>query len=332
MTSFPLISICVPVYNVESWIEKCARSLFEQTYPNLEFVFVDDASTDNSMSILLGLLKEYPHLQARVVCMRNESNRGSAYTRKRTIISAMGDFIFCVDADDYIEMNAIQLLYSAIEKHGGSIAEGAFVHHQKGADVLYAAGKEVYDFYQVLRDETNNYTVPHLIRRDVLLKFDCFPPEGLNYLDDRYFMTCLRFFLHSQISVQEVLYHYVAHPCSVSNGKGNKHFRCHLLFYQSIELFLKHHNVYEQYADTLAAQKVFDKAALMLHCRDMKVRKQYADLYRDEEKAYFHLLHRSTKVVAWLVHNHYWAGLRLYQYYVDLREWSKTTAFLQISR
>ena len=66
MNNFPLISICVPVYNTARYIEKCVRSLFAQTYPNLEFVFVDDASSDDSMHIVQTIALEYPDIKDRI--------------------------------------------------------------------------------------------------------------------------------------------------------------------------------------------------------------------------------------------------------------------------
>ena len=56
---YPLVSIVIPVYNVELYIEQCAKSLFEQTYQNLEFLFIDDASKDNSIQIVQNLIKDY---------------------------------------------------------------------------------------------------------------------------------------------------------------------------------------------------------------------------------------------------------------------------------
>ena len=65
-SAFPLISILVPVYGVEKYIERCARSLFEQTYPNIEFIFVDDASPDKSVDILHRIIECYPKREGRV--------------------------------------------------------------------------------------------------------------------------------------------------------------------------------------------------------------------------------------------------------------------------
>ena len=61
-----LVSIIVPVYNVEPYIEQCCRSVFEQTYSNCEFIFVDDCGTDRSMEILCGLIEEYPNLKPQI--------------------------------------------------------------------------------------------------------------------------------------------------------------------------------------------------------------------------------------------------------------------------
>lgn len=322
MNDFPLISICVPVYNTARYIGKCARSLFEQTYPNLEFVFSDDASSDDSMHIVQTIAAAYPHLKDRVHYLHNESNQGSAYTRGKAILEAKGEYVFCVDSDDYIEKTATQILYAAMKQNKSDIVSGLYVHEQGNYSWVDGFTKfREYNFDDVISYKTNNCTYPHLIRRELLLKWNCLPPKGLDYADDRYLMTCLRYHIRTQTFVPKVVYHYVEHPGSLSSSKGEKQFRCLILFYQSIENYLEQYNDYETYTTTIQQQRIIDKAHLMLHCRDMNVRKQYADLFRAEENKYhFSALHRSAKVVACLVHNHCWNTLRLYQCYINLRE------------
>lgn len=322
MNNFPLISICVPVYNTAHYIEKCVRSLFEQTYPNLEFVFVDDASSDDSMRTVQTVAIAYPHIKDRVHYLYNESNQGSAYTRGKAIRESTGEYVFCVDSDDYIEKNIIQLMYNAIKQTGENIVSCLMAYETKG-DIsnIKIQDASFYSFEDVLQDKTNNHTAPHLIQKQLLLKWNCLPPKGLDYLDDRYLMTCIRYHIRKQAIIQHIGYYYVRHPYSLSYHKEEKHFKCLILFYQSIENYLKQYNDYETYAAILQQQKIADKAHLMLHCHDMNVRKQYADLFRAEENKYhFSALHRSAKVVAWLVHNHCWNTLRLYQCYINLRE------------
>lgn len=322
MNNVPLISICVPVYNTARYIEKCVRSLFEQTYPNLEFVFVDDASSDDSMHIVQTVSLEYPDIKDRIRYLHNSSNQGSAYTRGKAILEAKGEYVFCVDSDDYIEKNIIQLMYNAIKQKDENIASCLMAYEQKGTvSNIEIQEPSFYSFEDVLQDKTNNHAASHLIRKELLLKWNCLPPGGLDYLEDRYLMTCIRYHIHTQAIIQDVGYYYVKHPHSLSSNKKEKHFRCLILFYQSIENYLRQYNDYETYTTTIQQQKVIDKAHLMLHCHDMNVRKQYADLFREEENQYhFSALHRSAKIVAWLVHHHYWTALRVYQCYINLRE------------
>ena len=77
----PLISILIPVYNVEKFIERCARSVFEQTYENLEYVFVDDCSPDKSIQILERVLAEYPKREKQTKIIHHDKNRGVAAAR-----------------------------------------------------------------------------------------------------------------------------------------------------------------------------------------------------------------------------------------------------------
>ena len=76
-----IVSILVPVFNVEPYVERCCRSLFEQTYENLEFVFVDDCSTDNSIKIIEQVSSEYPSRSGQIQIVRHQKNRGLAASR-----------------------------------------------------------------------------------------------------------------------------------------------------------------------------------------------------------------------------------------------------------
>ena len=69
----PLVSLLVPIYGVEKFIEKCAVSLFEQTYSNIEYVFVDDCTPDNSISVLRDIIAEYPGRKSKVRILHHET-------------------------------------------------------------------------------------------------------------------------------------------------------------------------------------------------------------------------------------------------------------------
>ncbi len=122
----PLVSILVPVYNVDAYIERCARSIFEQTYPNLEIVFVDDGCTDSSISILQKVISEYPCHQEKVIIIHHPHNKGLAAARNTAVSFCHGDFVCHVDSDDWIDSDAV----------------GALVRRQQetDADIVYTSG------------------------------------------------------------------------------------------------------------------------------------------------------------------------------------------------
>lgn len=78
----PLVSVIVPVYNVAPYVERCAKSLFEQTLKDIEIIFVDDCSPDNSIELVKNLANKYPDRLAQIKYVRHEHNRGLAQARK----------------------------------------------------------------------------------------------------------------------------------------------------------------------------------------------------------------------------------------------------------
>lgn len=99
----PLISVIVPVYNVEKYLARCIDSILCQDCKNLEVILVDDGSTDNSINIC----KEYVQNDSRVSLI-NQSNQGSSIARNEGLSLAKGEYISFVDSDDWIEPNMLQ--------------------------------------------------------------------------------------------------------------------------------------------------------------------------------------------------------------------------------
>ena len=103
----PLIDICVPVFGVEKYIERCATTLFEQTYGNIEYIFVNDQTPDKSWDILLDVLERYPHRKSQTKLLCHDVNRGIAAARKTALAHTNGQFVLWVDSDDYVDIHLI---------------------------------------------------------------------------------------------------------------------------------------------------------------------------------------------------------------------------------
>ena len=124
-----LISVVLPIYNVENYIEKCMESVLNQTYKNIEIILVDDGSPDNCPIICDQYVKE----DNRVKVVHKE-NGGLSDARNAGIKVANGDYITFIDSDDYVDKDYVEFLYNTIEETDADIAIG-------GHRVIYDSGK-----------------------------------------------------------------------------------------------------------------------------------------------------------------------------------------------
>lgn len=116
------VSVIVPVYNIENYIEGCIKSLISQTYNDIEIILVDDGSTDNSLNVC----EQFAGIDNRIKIV-NKANGGLSSARNAGIDVATGDYIIFVDGDDYIAANTLLELVSQIEKYDADIVQFGYV-------------------------------------------------------------------------------------------------------------------------------------------------------------------------------------------------------------
>lgn len=147
------VSILVPIYGVEKYIEQCAVSLMEQTYENIEYIFVNDCTKDNSINILREVLERYPQRKCQVQIITHERNRGLAAARNTALDASTGDYLWHVDSDDWIAQDAVEKLVNKALK--------------VKADII------IFDYYNVRRNGTSRSLINYKDREsyisDVLL-------------------------------------------------------------------------------------------------------------------------------------------------------------------
>ena len=107
----PKVSIIIPVYGVEKYIERCARSLFEQTLDDIEYLFIDDSTPDRSIDILKRVLENYPHRKSQVNIHRMEQNSGQAIVRNWGMQNATGEYVIHCDSDDWVDTDMYRAMY-----------------------------------------------------------------------------------------------------------------------------------------------------------------------------------------------------------------------------
>lgn len=115
------ISVIVPFFNSSMYLEKCIQSLFQQSLNDIEFIFVDDGSTDNSITLLKKLINQYPYRKNSVKLISQPTNMGSATSRNVGLNNATGKYIAWVDADDWIEKDMFLTLWKTAEQKNADL-------------------------------------------------------------------------------------------------------------------------------------------------------------------------------------------------------------------
>lgn len=234
------ISVLVPVYNIEKYIARCAQSLFEQTFKDVEYIFVDDCSTDNSSTILREVANSYP--SANVHIIRHEHNRGSGAARLTGMKTAKGEFITFVDGDDFIPKNALEVLAKKQEETGADMIDGAsdsFTDDNFYDKQVPYKGKN-YAEKMIMQNIVPHHMWARLIRRSIFTDNGILFKEGVNQAED-YSVMCRVAYYASMAWTDEVVYHYrQGHSTTFSDHISPHH----------IASFIEaHHIVYSFYRD-----------------------------------------------------------------------------------
>lgn len=207
----PKVSIIVPVYNVEKYIERCAVSLFEQTYPNIEYVFVNDCSTDHSIDVLNRVVGRYADRESYTTIISHQVNRGVAAARNTALDRCTGEFVCQIDPDDYIEPDAVESLLGKQELSDSDIVTGQMVMHRSDRDVLldfpqYSSKTDM--VIDMMQPTIMHSLANRLIRRSLFENFKIRAKEGVNCGEDCWMMTRLAYFAKSSDTIDKVVYHY----------------------------------------------------------------------------------------------------------------------------
>lgn len=205
------VSVIVPIYNVEPFIERCVRSLMLQTLESLEYIFVDDHGTDDSVDILMNVLNDYPQKKARVIIIHNEENLGQSLSRKKGFEASQGQYLIACDADDWVEPDAFQKLYEQVQKCNADIAVCDYIKELPNASQPWYFNLDT-DAKKCLQQIHNNHRFSwtiwnQLIRREIILEAiqRVYPTT---YAEDIYTMIHAYWLSNTVAHVKESLYHY----------------------------------------------------------------------------------------------------------------------------
>lgn len=245
-------SVIAPVYGVEKYIAAFAESLFEQTYPDIQFIFVNDGTKDASIDIVRSMLDgKYAHLKDRTIIVDKE-NEGLPAARRTGMEYADGDYVLHVDSDDWLEKDAIEKIALKAEETQADIIYFDFykeydTYRKKDVERDYTAADKLKFISGLHNYRAYGYVWNKCTKRSLYLENPVvFPEKGMH--EDIHLNTQLLWYAKSIVHLKEALYHYRRNnPGSISTAK--RRLRRHDSAINMMDLFIR-------YRDDLAGSPI----------------------------------------------------------------------------
>jgi glycosyltransferase involved in cell wall biosynthesis len=295
MTEMPIyISVLVPVYGVEKYIERCARSIFEQSYPYLECIFVNDATKDRSMESLQRVIDMYPLRKDQVKIINHARNLGLAKARETAVHHASAEYVFHLDSDDYLERNCIATLV-------------AYISQDKPCDLVVGAHRSIYEnrttiwkYPQIAREEllpqmlmrTTFYHIWNMLIRRTL--YEGLEIPAINNGED-YITTCRLFYRARSLAIaDQVTYNYTHDNRSSFQHQGTSEKNIDEL--EQSSLYLQNYFIGNEYLkDFLNVGQLMAYAMILYNCslsqmKELTIPAQLTTLLRDKRLGKMRLL------------------------------------------
>ena len=239
----PKISIIVPFYNVEKYIDKCLYTLVNQTLQDIEILIVNDGSKDKSIEIAKKYEKEYPE---KIIYLEKE-NGGLSDARNYAIKYAKGEYIAFLDSDDYVELDMYEKMYETAKKENCDMVECDFYWEypnksKKDIGKIYENKKEMIEKIRVVAWNK-------LIKRTILKESKIEFPKGYRY-EDVEFTYKLVPYLNKISFVKEPFIHYVQRENSISNSQNERTKEIFIIL-ENVINYYKEKNIYNEYKEEL---------------------------------------------------------------------------------
>lgn len=208
------ISVIVPVYNVEKYLDRCIKSIINQTFEDIEIILVNDGSTDRSGDIC----DEYKRKDSRIKVI-HQNNKGVSNARNKGILEASGDYIQFVDSDDWIEKEFCENVYNQIYKYNPDIIFTGFILEDDHGNLIrekipnknFINSNEDLKIRvaQMYNEGLLGYSFTNIYRKDILDKYNIKFNESMNLFEDEEFIFNYFKYVKNAIFLENSYYHYI---------------------------------------------------------------------------------------------------------------------------
>lgn len=212
----PKISVIIPVYKVSLYIERCARSLFEQTLDDIEYIFIDDCSPDDSMEKLQSVIEQYRLRFAEenkvVRIVRMPTNNGQAVVRRHGIQLATGNYIIHCDSDDWVDTDLYKTMYEEAVLSDADIVKCPIRDEYKNGGKTRPFHNLPFSCNEILEnwwhDSEGMFCWNKLVRRNIYIDNELKPFDGVNMWEDNGLMLRVFYYAKGFSQIEGPVYHY----------------------------------------------------------------------------------------------------------------------------
>ena len=282
MKDFPKVSVILTIYNREKYIEKCVRSLLEQTLDNVELVVIDDASTDASLSILNRVLEDYPNRKPMVHLICLEKNAGRAVARQTGMDHVKGEYVIHVDSDDWVDHDMLELLYLKAKETDADIVGCNVTHEYRTRQCIFKqsySGDVEEDIRRLLNGKLFPSLCTSLTRTSIIRENGITFPQGLDTGEDLLFNLHLYLHAHKVVGIDSASYHYRHTEDSGSFQHTEKSIKSVIEVARRIENLMKETGNYEKYKKEILFRKFSMKCALVTDFKNSAYNKEWLNLF-----------------------------------------------------
>ena len=241
------VTILMPIFKVEQYLEKTLDSVFSQSYSNIDFVFVNDCSPDNSLQILKKTISKHHVDAGRYTIVNHQQNEGIAVSRTDCIANAKGDYVFFVDSDDWIEKDAVTKMVEATQDGIIDIVGCDFLKDYILGDTTYHhenyAGTCRENLYRCLNYDIATVLWKLLIKRSLFDNFTITP--HVDIVEDYIMSVKLYYYAKSFVAIPHAFYHYVQYNQARVSLQTLWSVNMHIKGVEEVEAFCRDKGLYD---------------------------------------------------------------------------------------
>lgn len=232
------ISVIIPFRNSGRFIGQCCKSLFGQTMKEVEYIFVDDGSTDSALSTVKTVLESYPSRKSNVKIISHQTCHGVASSRQEALDIARGEFVIHCDSDDYLDFDTFERMYSVADSNpDADIVAISFIYESKESKKIVAFSGTSFPSLNETPFDTLHFSLCNkIIRRDLIERCGAKFFEGIDCWEDLGFMTQLLVSKPKIIIIKDAMYHYRRNQsATLTTGDMNRVLNDHIRMAKALD-------------------------------------------------------------------------------------------------